>query len=136
MCGVQRNKKPGSGSEPGHTPVGQRRFLATVSVALFLTPPCEALIVTTVLVDTGTVVTVKVTDPLPAGTVTFAGTLALFRLLLNSATTIPPAGAGTVSFRVPSVVEPPMTVDGFNVSDDSAIAAGFTVKVAVLVTPE
>ena len=52
--------------------LGQRRFLATVKIALFLPPPYEAVIVTTVLLDTGTVVTVKVTDPLPAGTVMFA----------------------------------------------------------------
>lgn len=56
----------------------------------------------------------------PPGMVTLSGTVATDVSLLDSATTTPPAGA--IPFRVTVATEeekPPVTVDGFNVSDTS-----------------
>jgi hypothetical protein len=85
------------------------------------------------------VLTVKLALVVPAATVTLEGTLAAAALLLDSATTAPPAGAGPLSVTVP--VEfwvPPKTLVGFNVNDESVRAgggAGVTLSVAVRFTP-
>jgi len=68
----------------------------------------------------------------PAGTVTFAGTATL-PLLLESATTIPPLGAGPVNVTVPVDELPLVTLVGFSVREASAV--GTTVSVLVWVTP-
>lgn len=82
------------------------------------------------------VVTVKVAEVAPAATVTLAGTVARV-LLLVSEMVAPPAGAALLSFTVPVEGEPPTTVVGLRVSDDSTAGdAGFTVSAADLVTPE
>lgn len=78
----------------------------------------------------------KVAELAPAGTTTLGGTLARVELLLASVTTTPPAGAALVRFTVPSDFEPPTTVDGLRVSDESAAGAGaLTVSAADLLTP-
>ena len=76
-------------------------------VALFVTPPAVAETVTEVLDEPGDVVTMNVAELLPGGTVTLAGTLATEGLLLDSATTVPPAGAGPLRVTVPVDVPPP-----------------------------
>ena len=55
---------------------------------------------------TVTVFMVKLAEFFPAATVTFAGTLALVGLLLESVTTMPPVGAGPVRLTVPVDGEP------------------------------
>ena len=77
----------------------------------------------------------KVAELAPGAMLTLAGTVATV-LLVVSATIAPLAGAGLVRVTVPSEVEPPTTLDGFSVSDEStAGAAAFTVRVADLLTP-
>jgi len=72
----------------------------------------------------------------PAGTNTLEGMLAA-KLLRASATLAPPAGAGALSFTVPTEdCSPPTTLDGFSISAATVgSSAGFTVNVAVLVVP-
>src|SRR3989441_12252192 len=79
------------------------------------------------------VVTVSVTLVAPTGTVTLAGTVAAV-LSLDSVTCAPPAGAGPSSVAVPVELLPPVTVVGLSASEERR-AAGFTVRVAVRVTP-
>jgi hypothetical protein len=84
------------------------------------------------------VFTVKVALVAPAGTNTLEGTRAA-PLLAESMTVAPPAGAGALSVTLPvEDCTPPMTVEGFSVSEESVGAgggAGVTVSEAVLVTP-
>ena len=91
-------------------------------------------------VATALVLTVKLALVAPAATVTLAGTRAAPVLLLESDTTAPPVGAGPLNVTVP--VEdcvPPVTLVGFNDSEDSVTGGGavcgFTVSAAVLVAP-
>jgi hypothetical protein len=79
------------------------------------------------------VLTVNVTLVNPGATVTLDGTVAIEVLLLETATTDPPAGAGPLSVTVPVEELPPMVLDGFNVSE--VRTGGSTVIVAVCVTP-
>jgi NhaP-type Na+/H+ or K+/H+ antiporter len=89
--------------------------------------------------STKEVLTVKLAVVAPAGTVTLAGTLAAPGLLLESATTAPPAGAGPLNVTVPvESCVPPKTLVGFNVSDESVTGGGgtgATVSVAARLTP-
>ena len=76
----------------------------------------------------------------PAGTVTLAGTLAAPGWLLDSETTVPPAGATLDSVTVPVDGFPPVTLVGFTVNaesveDGGGVPAGLTVSVAERVTP-
>jgi hypothetical protein len=106
-----------------------------VRVAVLLTAPTVAVIVTVVVPDTEAVDTVKVPELLPAGIVSEAGTVAA-ALLLASLTDMPPEGAGPVSVAVPVELAKLFTVVGFRVSADRlTVAAGFTDRVAVLVAP-
>jgi hypothetical protein len=109
----------------------------TVSAAVRVTPPAEAEIVTAVDVVTVCVVTVKVALLDPAAMVTLDGTLAAVVLLLASVTIMPPPGAAPVSVTVPCDEFPPTTLAGLRATDErvTLAAAGETVSVAVLVTP-
>ena len=112
----------------------------TVSVAVLVMPPYEALMVTGVEVVTDLVVTVKVALVAPAATLTLAGTVAAAVLLLESVTTAPPEGAAPVSVTVPCEELPPVTLAGLSASVESVTGAGgdgagCTVSNAVLVTP-
>jgi hypothetical protein len=81
------------------------------------------------------VLILKVAELAPAGTVTFAGTVALVGLLLVSVTS---KGVEVIllSVTVPTELDPPTTVLGFKVRDESAAGAGaLTVSVADLFTP-
>jgi hypothetical protein len=79
------------------------------------------------------VVTVKVAVVAPALTVTLAGTLA-DELLSERAISAPPAGAALVSVTVPVEEPPPVTVEGFSVTPESA-AGSVIVRSDVFVTP-
>ena len=85
---------------------------------------------------------------LPAGTVTLAGTVAREPLLVARDTTVPAAGAGPLSAMVPLDGSPLRTLVGLSVRLDSETPVagtgvgvgagadgGFTVNVAVFVTP-
>ena len=89
--------------------------------------------VTDVEAATTLVVIVNVALVALAGTVTLPGTVAA-ELLLDSVTCAPPAGAGPSSVTVPVELLPPITVVGLSPSEERP-AAGFTVRVAVRVTP-
>jgi hypothetical protein len=67
--------------------------------------------VTVLVLVTAVVATVKFAVVLPAFTVTVAGTVAA-ALLLESATTAPPAGAAVVRVTVPVEGVPPTTLGG------------------------
>jgi hypothetical protein len=87
--------------------------------------------VTAVEAVTALVVTVNVALVAPAATVTLAGVLATLVLLLESATVAPPAGAAALNVTVPVEELPPVTVVGFNESDERvavAAAEGATSK--------
>ena len=89
-----------------------------------------------VLEDTTSVVTVKVAEDCPAGTVALVGTVAALVLELESDTTAPPVGAGEVKVTVPvELADPPTTLPGLRVRelrDDTG--AEVTVRTACLVT--
>src|SRR5438045_5214445 len=92
--------------------------------------------VTVVDAVTTLVLTVKVAVVAPAGTATLEATLAA-PLLLESATCAPPAGAGPLSVTVPvEDCAPPMTLVGFNVSEETAGGGGgITVSDVVVLVP-
>jgi hypothetical protein len=97
--------------------------------------PNVAVMVMDVLVATAEVVTVKVVEVLPAGTVTEAGTLPAPVLLLDKAMASPPVGAAPLRVTVPVDELPQITVVGFRVSEMRLTVAGVTLKVAVRVEP-
>jgi hypothetical protein len=100
----------------------------TVSDALLVVPPLEAVIVATVDVVTVCVRTVKVALVAPAGTVTPAGTLVALELS-ESATAVPPGGAGALIVTVPVEELPPTTLVGLTDIPESTgpACAGITV---------
>ena len=79
----------------------------------------RAMIVTSVEAPTAVVVTLKFALVAPAATVTLAGRLATARLLLDSVTTAPPAGAAPVNVAVPCDALPPVTLVGLSAMLDS-----------------
>ena len=91
-----------------------------------------AVIVTFVDPATPRVVTVKVAEVAFAGTVTLDGTVAAAVFELESATEAPPGGAYPVRVTVPVDITPPITLVGL--TETPELAAGVTVKVAVLGT--
>ena len=70
-------------------------------MAVLVTPLYVAEIVTVVFEDGLLVLTVNVALVCPAATVTLAGTVATFGLLLESVMTVPPEGAGPPRVTVP-----------------------------------
>jgi len=93
----------------------------------------EADIVAEVEMRTMEVFTVKVALVAPAGTVTRAGTFAAL-LLLESSTCAPPAGAGPLSVTVPVEDDPPITLLGLSVSEETVGRGGdATVRVIEVV---
>ena len=95
----------------------------------------EAEMVTEVETRTVDVFTAKVALVAPAGTTTLEGTLATPVLLLERTTWAPPAGAGPLSVTVPVEGLPPVTVEGFSVSEERVGSGEVTVSEAVCVTP-
>jgi hypothetical protein len=113
----------------------------TGAVVMVKVPLCDeplpvAVIVALVLAFTDCVLTEKLAELAPGGTVTLAGTTAL-RLLLDRLMTVPPFGAVPLNVTVPIVPIPPCTVDGFKVTEDGTMggAACPIVSVAVAVPP-
>lgn len=81
------------------------------------------------------VVMLNVAELAPAGTVTFAGTIALAGLLLVSVTT-KGLDVTLLSVTVPTELDPPTTVVGFKVKEESAAGTdALTVRVVDLFTP-
>lgn len=78
---------------------------------------------------TGFVDTVKSALVAPTATVTLAGTVATVGLLLEIATTAPPAGAGALKVTVPVEVPPAITLTGVRLSEER-IVVGVTVSTA------
>jgi hypothetical protein len=76
------------------------------------------------------VFTVNVPVKAPAGIVRVAGTVATAVLLLESATTAPPAGAAPLRVTVAVDVVPPWTVVGERVTD-ATVGEARTVRVPV-----
>ena len=107
----------------------------TVRVAVLVTVPALAVIVTGVDAATPLVPIANVAVVAPCATVTFTGTVADV-LLLESDTTNPPDGAAAVSVTVPCDPFPPTTDVGFTETAESAAGGGtgVTVNVAVRVT--
>src|SRR5437016_2439176 len=101
-------------------------------LADLLTVPNEAVMVTELLPAEALVVIVKLTEVLPAGTVTDAGTDASEGLLLVSLTEVPPVGAGPESVTVPVEGAPASTVVGIKVRE--AKAGELTRSVVLMVT--
>jgi len=72
------------------------------------------------------VVTLKLADVAPAGTIMLAGTVATVVLLLTRLITAPPEGAGALNVTVPVEGKPPLTLVGLR---ESALSAGSGVGV-------
>jgi len=106
---------------------------STIRVSLAETPWNVAVNVTTRAAVARVVLTGTDTEVAPAGTVTEDGTDATLDAELARLTTIPPAGAAAVRFTVSWLDFPPTIADGDTVTFESE--AGFTVTVAVFVTP-
>jgi hypothetical protein len=106
---------------------------ATVRLAVRVTAPALAVIVTVVPEATGTVVTGKVALVAPPTTVTLAGTAAVEGSLLLSDTTVPAAGARPSSVTVPVELPPPMTAVGLSARAERDRMV--TVRVAVADVP-
>ncbi len=116
---------------------GSCAYLRTiVKVALLVTPLCDALMLALIFLFVVVVVILKVAVLAPAGTVMLAGTIAFVGLLLVRVST-KGIDVTLLSFTVPTEPDPPTTVFGFKLTDDSAAGddAAFTVIVVDLFTP-
>lgn len=85
------------------------------------------------VVLTGIVLTVKVVEVAPAGTMPVAGRVATADALLDKEIITPPAGAGLFKVTLPMTAAPPRTLVELMVSCVTRI--GVTVNVALLVLP-
>jgi hypothetical protein len=95
----------------------------TVSVAVRVTLPAVAVIVTGVDAETALVVMAKTALVAPCATVTLAGTAAAL-LLSASVTANPPDGAADVNVTVPCDGLPPTTDVGLTETADNAAGVG------------
>ena len=87
---------------------------------------------------TANVVTVKLAEVCPPGTLTMPGARAALALLVASVTEIPPAGAGALKNTLPVAFVPPLTVVGLIVIDcrsGGAFGSGITLTKIDLVMP-
>jgi hypothetical protein len=109
-------------STTGFSVIEESSGFTTSPIALE-TPLYAAVMVTTVPVVTGLVVIVNVAVDAPAGTVTDAGTVAAFVLLLVSVITAPPTVATAVIVTVPVLLAPPTRVPGLTAIEANAGAA-------------
>src|SRR5262249_6275190 len=128
-AGLMRLGVPGVG--------GGAALGVTVRAADLLTPPRMPVMVTGVFAVTVDVVTVNPAEVAPAGTVTTGWGLAT-RLLVESVTEAPPAGAGPLRSTVPDTLLPPTTVGEASVTADrrgGAFGAGATVMKTDFVAP-
>lgn len=91
-------------------PVEDADSVVTVRVEDLVSPPAVPIMVEDCEFVTVLVVIVKFVLVAPAGTVTEGGTVAAAVLLLESATSVPPLGALTLSVTVPVTEVPPTTV--------------------------
>ena len=90
------------------------------------------------MAETANVVTVKLADVWPAGTLTMPGTCAADELFVASVTEIPPEGEGELKKTVPVALVPPATLAGLIVMDCSnggAFGSGATLTKIDLVIP-
>src|SRR5215472_9624047 len=78
-----------------------------------------AEMMTVVVADTVVVLTAKVALVAPAATFTEEGTPATAGLLLDRVTVAPPLGAAPLNVSVPVEAPPPVTVDGFKLTDET-----------------
>src|SRR2546427_513478 len=109
---------------------------ATVSPAVRVAVPSDAMMVTGVDAVTELAVTVKLALLAPPGMVTLAATLATDVLLLERVTSAPPAGAAAAKVTVPVEELPPTTLVGLTVTALRTDAAGeFTVIGAKRIVP-
>ena len=102
----------------------------TVSVAVRVDPPNEAVIVTVVVAGTLAVVTEKLAADAPDATVTVAGTAAAAALLLVRETAAEPAAAW-LSVTVPVDPAPPVTLVGLTATPASEAELGGGAEPAV-----
>src|SRR5262245_34039326 len=91
----------------------------TVRMAERLAAGTMAVIVTWVFAETWVVVTVKLAEVWPSGTVIAPGGVAT-KLLVESVTETPPAGAGALRKTVPVEAVPPCTLVGLSDTDCSS----------------
>src|SRR2546425_1125827 len=113
---------------------------ATVSPAVRVAVPSDAMMVTGVDAVTELAVTVKLALLAPPGMVTLAATLATDVLLLERVTSAPPAGAPALKVTVPAEDVGPTTLVGLSVRVESVTAGGgggggVTVSGAVTLAP-
>src|SRR4051812_38380545 len=129
VASVGKGAGPGGGGAGGVMPNAANKIVSTTRAESCAVVPAEA-----------NVVTVNVVCVAPAGTVTEAGTAAAPGRLLDSWTTVPPAGAAEASATLPVAGVPPTTLAGLTLNADSVaagggVAGGVTVKSADRVTP-
>src|SRR5260370_34804121 len=95
--------------------------------------------VTDVLAETANVITLKLAEFCPAGTLTMPGTCAADELLVASVTEIPPEGEGALKKTVPVALVPPATLAGLIVMDCSNggafVARATLTKIYVVMQP-
>src|SRR2546422_4458717 len=113
---------------------------ATVSPAVRVAVPSDAMMVTGVDAVTELAVTVKLALLAPPGMVTLAATLATDLLLLERVTNAPPAGAAALKVTVPVEDVGPTTLVGLSARLESVTGGGgggggVTLSRAVIVVP-
>lgn len=114
-------------------------FVTTGGITVTPPPPevplgNVAVIVTGVLLATGSEFTLKVPLVAPPAMLKFAGVVTALMLLLIKETVKPAAGAGPFRLTIPTEPVPPVTVLGLKVNEE--MLAGFTVRVPIWLLAE